>query len=620
MSRTRDRLLSGEGSTIFMLGNEAIARGAIEYGTGVAAAYPGTPSSEVIGSLAEVAKDLGIHVEWSINEKTAFEVAYAAAMSGVPSITAMKHVGLNVASDPLMTSAYTGVKAGLLIVTADDPYMHSSQNEQDNRWSGLHAYIPVLEPSNPQEAKDLTYIGLQLSETYKHPFILRSVTRVSHARGPVKLGAIHPCRTAGSFPREPNKWAVIPAHAREMKLRLVEKWRLFENVLADVPHNRLEYADSTLLIVASGIGYFYVKDALRLLGREVKVLKIATPVPLPIKLIEEAVKGTEKILVVEEPDPVVEMQLKAALLDMDIKIKVYGESVLGRRGELTIDRVAQAISKILNIAWIPPSVNDPILRPPPRSPVLCPGCPHRAAFYALKLAAIKLGVDPIYSGDIGCYSLGIAPPYNVQDVIIEMGGSIGLANGFAQTIRDRPVIAIIGDSTFFHAGIPPLINAVYNRAPIVVLVLDNETTGMTGFQPHPGTGTTAKGDRTRRIYLEEIARAAGVDYVEVFDPYNIRRAVDTIIQGIKLAMRGGVAFLVARRTCSLLAQRLGLLRGIYKIDRERCTGCQLCVKKFACPAIVAEDKKPYIVESLCRGCGVCADICPAGAVVRKSEA
>ncbi len=619
MSKVEKRLLGEETLTIFMLGNEAIARGAIEYGIGVATAYPGTPSSEIVGALAEVAKDLDIHVEWSVNEKTAFEVAYAAAMSGVPSVTAMKHVGLNVASDPLMTSAYTGVKAGFLIITADDPYMHSSQNEQDNRWYGIHAYIPVLEPSDPQNAKDLTYLGLQLSETYGHPFILRSVTRVSHTRAPVKLGAIRSPRSTGVFPREPIKWAVIPVHARKMKLKLIEKWNLLKEVLADIPYNKFEDTDSSLLIVASGIGYPYVKEALKLLNKEAKVLKLVTPVPLPIKLIEKAIKNIEKILVVEETDPVVEIQLKAALLDMGVNIKVYGENIIGRVGELTTDRVAHAIAKMFGISWSPPSIFSLNLEPPPRSPILCPGCPHRATFYALKLATKKLGIDPIYSGDIGCYSLGIAPPFNVQDVIIEMGGSIGLANGFAHTVRDRLTIAIIGDSTFFHAGIPPMINAIYNSAPMVILLLDNETTGMTGFQPHPGTGITAKGEKTKKIYVEELAKAAGVDYVGIFDPYNIKKAVEIIVEGIKVAMNGGIAFLVARRMCSLLAQRLMLLKHIYRIDGERCTGCQLCVKTLSCPAIVIKDEKPHILESLCRGCGICAEICPVKAVVKKSE-
>ncbi|MEM1561088.1 MAG: indolepyruvate ferredoxin oxidoreductase subunit alpha, partial [Ignisphaera sp.] len=296
---SRSRLLGKAGETAFLLGNEAIARGAIEYGIGVAAAYPGTPSSEIIGTLAQIAKNLGIHVEWSVNEKTAFEVAYAAAMSGVPSLTAMKHVGLNVASDPLMSSAYTGVKAGFVIVTADDPYMHSSQNEQDNRWYGLHAYIPVLEPAGVQEAKDLTYMGLELSERLEHPFILRSLTRVSHARAPVKLGEIGSPRSSGVFLREPERWAVIPAHARVMKRRVLEKWMRIGEMLADLPYNRIE-GDGSTLIVASGIGYAYTRDAVNILGCRARILKISTPVPLPRKLVEKSLDGVEKILVIEE--------------------------------------------------------------------------------------------------------------------------------------------------------------------------------------------------------------------------------------------------------------------------------------------------------------------------------
>ncbi|MEM1646618.1 MAG: indolepyruvate ferredoxin oxidoreductase subunit alpha [Ignisphaera sp.] len=613
MAKAKNKVLGKTGEVVFLLGNEAIARGAIEYGVGVAAAYPGTPSSEIIGTLAQVAEDIGIYVEWSVNEKTAFEIAYAAAISGVPSLTAMKHVGLNVASDPLMSSAYTGVRAGFLIVTADDPYMHSSQNEQDNRWYGLHAYIPVLEPSSVQEAKDLTYLGLELSEKLEHPFILRSLTRISHARAPVKLGEIKPPRIAGSFLREPRRWAVIPAHARVMKRKLLEKWKTIESVLAEIPYNKIE-GDGDLLIVASGIGYAYAVDAINMLNTKAKILKIATPVPLPRKLVEKAINEVEKILVVEETDPVVEIQLKSILLDLGIEIKVHGEDFIGRYGELTIDRVATAIAKVLDIPWTPLQPIKLAEEPPPRLPILCPGCPHRATFYALKTVFRKLGIDPIYAGDIGCYSLGIEPPFIAQDTIVEMGGSIGLANGFAHSVRNRPIIAILGDSTFFHAGIPPLINAVYNKAPMVVLILDNETTGMTGFQPHPGTGVTAVGKKTKRIAIEDIVKGIGVDYLEIFDPYNVRESVEVIEKGVRVSLNGGVAVLIARRICSLLATRLGLTRGIYRINEDKCTKCLYCVKMLACPALVVEEGRPRIIKSLCRGCSVCAQICPTKSI------
>uniref|UniRef100_A0A7C4NMT4 Indolepyruvate oxidoreductase subunit IorA n=1 Tax=Ignisphaera aggregans TaxID=334771 RepID=A0A7C4NMT4_9CREN len=613
MGKARHRILGEVGEVVFLLGNQAIARGAIEYGIGVAAAYPGTPSSEIISTLAEVAEDLGIYVEWSVNEKTAFEAAYAAAMSGVPSLTAMKHVGLNVASDPLMSSAYTGVKAGFLIVSADDPYMHSSQNEQDNRWYGLHAYIPVLEPSCVQEAKDLTYLGLEFSEKIGHPFILRSLTRVSHARGPVKLGEIKPPRTLGFFPKDPRKWAVIPVHARAMKRKLLEKWVSIEDALANLPYNKIE-GEGPLLVVASGIGYAYAVDAIEMLKIKAKILKVVTPVPLPRKLVEKAVEGVEKIIVVEETDPVVELQLKSIILDLGIEVKVHGEDVVGRYGELTIDRVATAIAKVTGIDWVQPQPLNPAVEPPPRPPTLCPGCPHRATFYALKNAVKKLRIDPIYTGDIGCYSLGIEPPFLVQDTIVEMGGSIGLANGFAHTIKDKPVVAIIGDSTFFHAGIPPLINAVYNRASMVVLILDNETTSMTGFQPHPGTGVTAVGRKTKRVVIEDVVKSIGVDYIAIFDPYNVKEAVEAIEKGIKVSLEGGVAVLIARRLCSLLAVRLSLAKGSYHVNKEKCTKCLYCVKMLTCPAMVIEEGEPRIIKSLCRGCGVCAQICPSKAI------
>lgn len=615
MVKAGSRILGEEGSTAFLLGNEAIARGAIEYGIGVATGYPGTPASEVVGTLAQAAEALGIYVEWSVNEKVAFEVAYAAAMSGVPSLTAMKHVGLNVASDPLMSSAYTGVRAGFLVVTADDPYMHSSQNEQDNRWYGLHAYVPVLEPCCPNEAKELAVLGLELSEKLGHPFILRSVTRVSHARGPVRLGPVRPPRTSGNFTKDPRRWAVVPVNARRMKMELLEKWRTLEGLLATIPQNRVEGEGSGLLVVASGVGYAYARDAVKLLRLRTRILKVASPVPLPAKLVAEALEGAEKVLVVEETDPVVELQLRAYIQQRGAEVEVHGEDLLGRRGELTIMRVAEALARAAGIEWSPPEPLEPTLKAPPRSPTLCPGCPHRATFYALKVAAGRLGVDPIYTGDIGCYSLGIDPPFRVQDTIINMGGSLGLANGLAHTVGGKPIVAILGDSTFFHSGLPPLVNAVYNRAPMLVLVLDNETTAMTGFQPHPGTGVRALGDRGRRVYIEEVARGVGVDHVEVFDPYDVGNAVEAITRGLKVAMKGGVALLVARRLCSLLAVRLGVLRGAYAVDERRCSRCLLCIKALACPALVAEGGAPRIVEELCRGCGVCAKVCPRGAIV-----
>ncbi len=611
---TRHPVLSKPGSTVLLLGNEAIARGAIEYGIGFAAAYPGTPSSEIVATLARVAKEVGIYVEWSTNEKTSFEAAYAAAMSGVPSLTAMKHVGLNVAADPFMTSGYTGVRAGFLIVTADDPYMHSSQNEQDNRWYGLHAYIPVLEPSNPQEAKELTVAGLELSEKLQHPFILRTMTRISHTRAPVRLSEPRKPRTKGAFPREPEKWAVIPAHARKMKARLVEKWKRIEEELAKLPLNRIEGEGSTL-IVAPGIGYAYAKEALGMLKGRAKVLKIASPVPLPKKLVEEAVEGVEKILVVEETDPIVEMQLKAMLHDMGVEAEVHGEDLVGRLGELTLDKVLPAVAKVLGINWSPPEPLKAEVDPPPRPPTLCPGCPHRAAYYALKEAARRLRVDPVYSGDIGCYSLGIMPPFRAQDVITDMGASIGLANGFAHVL-DRPVVAIIGDSTFYHAGLPPLINAAYNGAPMLVLVLDNETTAMTGFQPHPGSGAKATGEPAKRIPIEDLARACGADIVEVFDPYDVKKAVELLEKGLREAMNGRIAVLISRRECALQARRADRLGGTYRIDPEKCVKCLKCARDLACPAIRVENGAPVIDELLCVGCGVCAQVCPVGAVVK----
>lgn len=621
-------VLGKEGEIVFLLGNEAIARGALEAGVGFVSAYPGTPSTEIVETLASVAKDVGFYVEWSVNEKVAFEAAYAAAMSGVRSLTAMKHVGVNVAADPLMSSAYTGVKGGFIIVSADDPGMWSSQNEQDNRYYGVHAFIPVFESYVPQEAKDVVRDLFDFSEKLRHPIIFRSTTRLSHSRGPVKLGPLRKPVINGVFIKDPSRWTLIPQYARKLRQELLEKWAKIKEEVNRWPYNKFTDNNSEYTIIASGIAYGYVIDALkeRDLEDKVNIVKLSSIIPLPEKLVVKALEKSSKVLVVEELEPIIEVEIKKLVYEHGLanKIKVYGKDLIPQASELTLDRVLKAITKFLNIEYNEPEPVKIDVSIPPRPPTFCPGCPHRSTFYLLKKAVNTLRLKPIYSGDIGCYSLAVLPPFEEQDIIIEMGGSIGAANGLAHTV-DQPVIAIIGDSTFFHAGIPGLINAVYNNAPMLVLVLDNRITAMTGHQPHPGTGITATGEQAKIIDPAEIARAIGVEFVATVDPYNVNETYETLVNALKYVVeKKRTALVVLKRACSLmintLARRKGIRAPYYEVLEDKCKACGICYDYFGCPAIIPLDNgKARIEPEMCTGCGVCARICPFNAIILRRE-
>jgi len=631
----RDTLNMSSGKVV-LLGNEAIARGAIEAGVALATAYPGTPSTEIVEALAEVARDVGIYVEWSVNEKVAFEIAYSAATAGTRSLVAMKHVGLNVAADPLMSSAYTGVEEGFVIVSADDPSMWSSQNEQDNRIYGLHAYIPVFEPNHPKEAKSLVKEAFEFSARMKHPVIFRSTTRISHTRVVVELESIRSPIRRGTYVKNPKRYVLVPAHARELRVEMLKRWEMISREISKVPLNRIE-GEGRVLIVAPGISYAYVKEALRILRLEdkIKLLKLATPVPIPRDMVLKAVEDVEKILVVEELEPVVEQQLKNLLFDEGIRVVVRGKDLVGYPYEMTVDRALKAIAKFLNMSFSMPEPAATQLPKYvfPRPPQLCPGCPYRPLFYVLRkqvdILASKKGRErePIFCGDIGCYTLGINPPFRVQDTCICMGASIGFANGFARVVHDRIPIAIIGDSTFYHAGIPPLINAVYNNNPLLVIILDNKTTAMTGHQPHPGVGITAMGEQTKAIDLEALVKALGIEWVKVIDPFRVKEAEKTIAEALEYVERERKpAVIISRRLCALVALRRALKAGYervtYRVSEDKCRGCSVCYSLFACPAIrqkSLEDRRAYIDPELCTGCGVCADICPFNAIVLSKQ-
>jgi indolepyruvate ferredoxin oxidoreductase alpha subunit len=622
-------VLAPPGRRILMLGNVAIARGFLEAGIQFAAAYPGTPSTEIVEALSTAARKLGgkPYVEWSTNEKVAVEAALGAAIAGAKAMAAMKHVGLNVAADPLFSSAYLGVEGALVIVSADDPWMHSSQNEQDNRWYGLHAYVPVIEPTGAQDAKEAAKLALEYSSKYKKPFILRTTTRIAHTRVPVETGEIpvDKLEPKGAFKKDPSRWTLIPQYARRKKIELLDFWDRMKGELAEFPLNSVEFGGS-VAVVGAGLGYRYAREAVKILDaeREVTLFKLATTVPLPDPIVRKVLEH-DAVLVVEEGDPVVEFQLKARAYELGAKPKIFGKAgdnpLLRRYGELSLDIVVDALAKVLNKP-IPEGFRSeppkPTLEIPPRPPVLCPGCPHRSLFYALRRAVNRLRLKPIYSGDIGCYSLGVLPPFEMQDTIIEMGGSIGAANGFAHTVKDERTItiAIIGDSTFYHAGVPPLINAVYNGAPMLVVVLDNRTTAMTGHQPHPGTGVSALGPAAKEIPIEDVARGVGVEKVLVADAFDVKDAEAKLIEALKYVIENKKpAVVVSRGACILLAlavaRRAGIKPPVYRVNEEKCTACGICYTAFNCPAIMRrEDGKAMVDPALCTGCGVCAQICP----------
>ncbi len=607
----------GLGSGVaLLLGNEAIARGALEAGIGVAAAYPGTPSSEVIGSLEEVARDVGIYVEWSTNEKVAFELCWAAALSGVRAITAMKHVGLNVAADALMSSAYTGVEEGFVVVSADDPSMWSSQNEQDNRLYGLISYVPVFEPESPGEAKELTKSLFEFSSRMKHPVILRSTTRLSHIRGPVELGPIPKPKATGSFKPGPRH-VLVPGNARAQRLELLKKMEVMKRELARFPFNKV-YGDGRTLVVAPGISHAYVSEAISKLGLEdrVRVLKLVSVHPVPEDLLLKAVDGVERVVVVEELEPFVELQVRSLLNREGVRASVVAREPDERAYEMTLERAEAILRRAFDMPPVSRGTDTggSQLAIPPRPPVFCPGCPYRPLFFELRRTLNRERIKAVLSGDIGCYTLAYFPPYRLQDTCVEMGGSIGLANGFSRVLGDSVVVSTIGDSTFYHTGVPALINAVYNEHPQVVLILDNMTTAMTGHQPNPSTRVDG-----RYVPIENVVRGIGVEFISVVDPYDIARVREEFLRALEHSKtRRKPAVLIFRRKCALEALRDMREAGEevvpYVVDLAKCIGCGICYNFFACPAISArDDRKAEVDPELCVGCGACVPVCPVGA-------
>ena len=580
----------------YLLGNEALAHAALEGGVGFAAGYPGTPSSEVI-DLLRAERPEGVHVEWSTNEKVAFENALAASWCGVRALFTTKHVGLNVAADPLMTSAYTGVTGGFVVFSADDPFAHSSQNEQDSRLYAAMAGLPCLDPTTIEEAHAMLRDAFALSEEVQLPVIVRPTTRICHSKADVELGPVPAPQTEAVFHRDPRQYVVIPAHTRVLHHRLNEKQpRLRERLL---PYNTGEIRGRRA-VVASGIAASYVREVL---PDDVSLFTVRA-YPLDPEQLHCFCLEHEEVLVIEEGAPVVEEQVRQAAGC----VRVFGKRTghVPAEGELSPTVVRGALAKA-GYTDVSPAPLRPEEGIPPRPPILCAGCPHRAVFHAMR----RVFRDAVFPSDIGCYTLGLQ--LGAVDTTICMGASITVASGIALT-AGGDVVATIGDSTFLHTGLPGLVNAVYNGAEMVLVILDNRTTAMTGHQPNPTSGVTATGEATPKVSLEALCRACGVTWVETVDPYDMTGLLATLREAKD---RSGVRVVIAKKPCVINERRAKVARPRLSVDPSACNGCRTCLR-YGCPGMAFEGETAT-VTALCSGCGVCVTLCPQGAIVREGR-
>ncbi|MGV9198045.1 MAG: indolepyruvate ferredoxin oxidoreductase subunit alpha [Promethearchaeia archaeon] len=606
-----------------VLGNEALARGVFEAGVKSASGYPGTPSSEIMEALATIHhRHPTFNIEWSTNEATGFQVALGASMCNARSFACMKHVGLNVAADAFMTTAYAGAHGGFVVLSADDPNCYSSQNEQDNRYYGLHALCPVFEAINIQEAKDVMKYAYEFSEQFQSLVMMRTTTRLNHARGDLTLGNIKQIKDrVHNFDDDRSRWTFLPSNARVQRVKMLERYERIKEFSNKFPFTELNIKEGAKVgLISSGIPYSYVNDALIKLGIEDKIstLKLGMVFPQPEELIKKLFENSERIVIVEELDPFHEDFAKKLAYELGMNdLKIQGKKYFPRNGELNLNKVIEGLTKFLDIPN--PFVDMPIdtinlHKASPRPPVLCAGCSHRSTFYALKLIEKKLDVKAVWSSDIGCYTLGFYKPIETIDTCICMGASIGMANGIAK-FHDGPVFALIGDSTFFHTGVPGLVNAVYNQNNIIVVILDNATTAMTGAQPHPGTGQKITGEPGTKIPLEQICKGAGIDedHLWVVDANELPETTSAIEHAIK---QTGPSVIISRHICSQLERKVkkDLKRIPVEIDQDKCNACLICIKEFGCPALTVKNDEVRVLESQCIGCNVCVDICPFDAI------
>lgn len=588
-----------------LTGNEAIARAVLDAGVQYASAYPGTPSTEILENLSEHKNE--IYAEWAPNEKVALEGAFGASYAGARAIASMKHVGLNVAADPFFTIAYVGINGGLIVITADEPGMHSSQNEQDNRHYAYHAHVPMFEPSNSQECYDMVREAYEVSEKFDTPVLFRVTTRVCHSKSIVTLkDKIAP--VTKEVVKNPQKYVMVPANAKLKKINLLERDKKLKNYSENSEMNYAQYFDKKTGFVVSGICYEYAQEVF---GQNASYFKVGYSYPLPIDKIREFSENVDTLYVIEENDDIMETQIKAA------GIIVKGKEVFPANDELTPDVIRKSFygSKM-------PSIDYDKTVIPSRAPALCAGCPHRGLFYT-----IGKKKNLFLSGDIGCYTLGFVPPYNAMDSVVCMGASISAAHG-AQKVFDmeknepKRAVAIIGDSTFFHSGITGLMNVAYNNSKVITIILDNRITGMTGHQQNPGSGYNAQNDPADIIDIPKLVKAVGIKHVRSIDPNHLNEVEEALNWALAI---DAPSVIITRYPCVLKKfsaedkkEFAHLFADKYDIDIEKCIGCKICLKS-GCPAISFDEtsKKACIDRNTCVGCSVCAQICPKESIIKE---
>ncbi len=581
-----------------LIGNEAAAWGLYHGGLGLVSSYPGTPSTEITEFLA-LHDD--IHSEWAPNEKVAMEVAFGASLAGMRSACAMKHVGLNVAADPLFTLSYTGVTGGMVVCVADDPSMHSSQNEQDSRHYAIAAKVPMLEPSDSAEAYTFARSAFELSEKYDTPVLLRMCTRIAHSQCSVELGERENIPLK-EYVKQPSKYIMMPAYAKQRHPLVEERTAALTAYAEDCPYNRAEYAaHSDIGIITSGCSYLYTKEVF---GDTVSILKIGMPNPLPVRLIQEFASSVKKLYVIEELDPIIENHIRA------LGIAVKGKELFSSIGEFSQKTIREAfLAEGLLLQAPQPQGAAPSV--PGRPPMMCAGCPHRGMYYTL----VKNKISVL--GDIGCYTLGAVAPLNALDSTLCMGASVSGLHGFNAARgkeTEKKTVAVIGDSTFMHSGMTGLVNIAYNATNSTVIILDNSITGMTGHQQNPTTGYNIKGDPAAKVDLEALCRALGIQRVRVVDPYDLKACEEAVLE--ELAVEEP-SVIISRRPCVLL--KYVKPKAPLAADPEKCRGCRKCMK-LGCPAISFRNGKACIDATLCVGCGVCEQLCAFGAIGGRKEA
>ncbi len=593
------------GAKELLLGNEAIVRGALEAGVGFISCYPGTPSSEVPDTFFRLSPKGKYYFEYAPNEKVAMETAGAASLGGVPTLVTMKHVGVNVAADPMMTLAYIGTPGGLVILSADDPGCHSSQNEQDNRYYARLAGLPCFEPSTAQECKDMTREAMELSAKWEQPVMLRTTTRVNHLRGAVNFGEMKPARTRGEFKKNPGRFVPIPAVARVRHKALIANLEKIRSEIEHTSWNR-SWGEGSVGVIASGVSRSYLKDVLKSHPEiQVRVLELGIAHPLPENTIKNFLSGLDKVIILEELEPILENDVRILCQKNGLEIEVIGKSdELPLWDEYSTLCVEQALMKTVGLEIKKDLLPAPdISELPGRPPNLCAGCSHRSVYMNVRKI---YGDEAIYSSDIGCYTLGILPPLKAADFLLCMGSSVSSGCGMSRVV-DNPVVAFIGDSTFFHSGITGLINAVYNNYDLVLVILDNRTTAMTGHQPHPGVDQSLYGGRPGNIEIEPLVRASGVNNVRKVKALNQKAVFEALEQFKKMS---GVRVLIAEEPCPLYARRvMGIKRNKIAVVKESGPASLECLNTLACPSFYMEGEKVMINPDSCAGCMVCIQIC-----------